>query len=71
MKKVWGKNGNGSAGGAAVGRGERDGVEDGREWRYVDGGRRRGKRVTRIMGWRGRSGGGVKTVKRYGGESSG
>ena len=54
---MWGKNGNGSAGGAAVGRGERDGVEDGREWRYVDGGRRRGKRVTRIMGGRGRSGG--------------
>ena len=66
---MWGRNGNGSAGGAAVGRGERDGIEEERVWRYVEGGRRRGKRGTRIMGER--KIGRVKTEKRYGGEGSG
>ena len=57
VRKVWERNGSGLAGGAAVGRGERDGIEEERVWRYVEGGRRRGKRGTRIMGERGRSGG--------------
>ena len=65
VRKVWERNWSGLAGGAAVGGGERggieggggDGVEEERVWRYVEGGRRRGKRGTRIMGEGGRSGG--------------